>query len=85
MRPDRGRFQQPWERCVVPKRRARDSRGVADVVVLVTNHAEYVDIEPMINERANSDGVVYDLWGFLDREELDLTYDGFGIAERPPR
>jgi UDP-N-acetyl-D-mannosaminuronate dehydrogenase len=54
----------------------------ADVVVLATNHAEYAGIEPIINERASLDGVVYDLWGFLDRDELTLTYDGFGIAER---
>ncbi|TKX86264.1 nucleotide sugar dehydrogenase [Halorubrum sp. SS5] len=54
----------------------------ADVVALSTNHSEYTGIEPMINERANPDGVVYDLWGFLDRDELELEYDGFGIAER---
>lgn len=54
----------------------------ADVVALTTNHSEYTGIEPMINERANPDGVVYDLWGFLDRDELELEYDGFGIAER---
>jgi hypothetical protein len=29
--------------------------------------------------------VVYDLWGFLDRERLVLTYDGLGIAERRQR
>lgn len=54
----------------------------ADVVALTTNHSEYTGIEPMINERANPDGVVYDLWGFFDRDELELEYDGFGIAER---
>lgn len=54
----------------------------ADVVALTTNHSEYTGIEPMINERANPDGIVYDLWGFLDRDELELEYDGFGIAER---
>lgn len=53
----------------------------ADVVILATNHAEYRGIESTINELANEDGIVYDLWGFLDRRQLDLTYDGFGIAE----
>lgn len=57
----------------------------ADVVVLATNHAEYTGIESTINERASPDGVVYDLWGFLDREGLALTYDGLGIAERRQR
>ncbi|RLM57146.1 nucleotide sugar dehydrogenase [Halobellus sp. Atlit-31R] len=54
----------------------------ADVVVLATNHPEYAGIEAIINDRANVDGIVYDLWGFLNREELALTYNGFGIAER---
>jgi UDP-N-acetyl-D-mannosaminuronic acid dehydrogenase len=52
----------------------------ADVVVLATNHAEYAGIEAAINEHASPDGTVYDLWGFLNREELALTYDGFGIG-----
>jgi len=57
----------------------------ADIVVLATNHAEYDGIETTINERAAPDGTVYDLWGFLDREELTLAYDGFGIADRQER
>lgn len=57
----------------------------ADVVILATNHAEYAGIESTINELAKNDGVVYDLWGYLDREKIDLTYDGFGIADRHKR
>jgi UDP-N-acetyl-D-mannosaminuronic acid dehydrogenase len=55
----------------------------ADVVLLATNHDEYRGIESIINEHAHTDGVVYDLWGFLDREALTMEYDGFGIAPLP--
>lgn len=54
----------------------------SDVVVLATDHAEYAGIEAAINDYANAGGIVYDLWGFLNREDLTLTYDGFGITER---
>lgn len=57
----------------------------ADVVVLATDHSDYEGIESQINDSASTDGVVYDMWGFLDRDALALPYDGLGIAERRHR
>jgi nucleotide sugar dehydrogenase len=53
----------------------------ADVVVLATNHAEYDGVESAIDDYADPAGVVYDLWGALDRAALSLEYDGFGIDQ----
>jgi UDP-N-acetyl-D-mannosaminuronic acid dehydrogenase len=52
----------------------------ADLAVLAVNHPEYEGIEPVLNETLPADGLVYDVWGFLDEEALDVAYDGYGIA-----
>lgn len=56
----------------------------ADVVVLATPHAEFVDATSAINEYANPDAEVYDVWGYFNEEQLEVGYDGFGI-ERETR
>lgn len=54
----------------------------ADIVVLAVNHAEFEGVEPRINELTEVEAVVYDLWGALDSDALDRTYDGFGIKDK---
>lgn len=55
---------------------------LADTVVLAVNHPEFEGIEEIINEHLSSDGTVYDIWGMLDGEKVNATYDGFGITPR---
>lgn len=56
--------------------------SLADTVVLAVNHPEFEGIEEEINEHLSSEGVVYDVWGALDGDKIDATYDGFGITPR---
>lgn len=55
----------------------------ADIVVLAVNHEEFESIEPRINEWSAQGATVYDLWGALERESIDRTYEGFGITSEP--
>lgn len=52
----------------------------SDAAVLAVNHPEFEGIEPIINEGLSANGFVYDVWGVLNRDELDVRYDGFGIG-----
>lgn len=52
----------------------------ADAAVIAVNHSEFENIEPLLNEHLPATGFVYDVWGILDRAELDVPYDGFGIT-----
>lgn len=51
----------------------------ADIVVLAVNHTEFDGIEPLINEHATPDTILYDIWGLLEPSELTGAYRGFGI------
>lgn len=56
-----------------------DTLNGADVAILAVNHPEFEDIEPILNETLAEAGTVYDLWGVVDPDELNVEYTGFGI------
>jgi len=58
----------------------RDALEGADMAILAVNHPEFEGIEPLLNEALAESGSVYDIWGALDPEALDVRYDGFGIS-----
>jgi len=62
-----------------------DALDDADVIVLAVNHSEFRGIEPRIADHTDESAIVYDVWGMLDPDEIECTYDGFGIVEREPR
>lgn len=55
----------------------------ADVVLYAVDHTAYRGVERDINDCADPNGEVYDVWGALDPSALDLDYDGFGITLDP--
>lgn len=54
----------------------------ADGAAVMVNHPEFDGIEPTLNEYLATTSFVYDVWGMLDPEKLEISYDGFGIASR---
>jgi len=56
-----------------------DALVSADVVVIAMNHSSFVGLEETLNEHAPS-ATVYDVWGELNEESLELPYDGFGLS-----
>lgn len=57
-----------------------ETLSTANTVVLAVNHPEFEGIEELINYNLSADGLVYDVWGMLNGDEIDATYDGFGIT-----
>lgn len=74
-----------YDPYVTPDRDLDETIAGADIVVYAVDHGEFERIEATINDHSPAGAVVFDLWGALDRTELDRSYDGFGVAaDRPP-
>jgi hypothetical protein len=54
----------------------------ADGATVMVNHPEFEGIESTLNQYLPADSFVYDVWGMLDSEKLEISYDGFGISSR---